>query len=105
MPIEPLDETGLDLGAFQSETQSRSPQSSLSRSPSPLRMNLRSARYYSIKDVRAGALDRDSGTDEGDVSTESNSDSGPDFNESDADEFDPILGGDYDMADDNMDID
>jgi hypothetical protein len=68
-------------------------------------MNLRSARYYTTKDVRSGHLDdKESDIDQRDISTESDSDSGPEFDDSDGDDFDPILGGDYDAADDNMDI-
>jgi hypothetical protein len=61
--------------------------------------------YYSAKDVRAGALNGDSDTDEGDISTESNDDLEPGFDDSDGDDFDPSLMGTYDAADDNMDID
>ena len=39
------------------------------------------------------------------VTTDTDNESEPDFDSSDDDEFDPILGGDYDAADDNMEID
>lgn len=110
MPPTPIlppynNEIGLDsstpLTLDSQPTRSVNP----SRSPSPsLRINLRSARYYLAKDVRAGALDGDSETDEGDISTESNNDSNG-FDGSKGDDFNPILGGDYDSADDNIDVD
>jgi hypothetical protein len=68
-------------------------------------MNLRSARYYSANDVRASALDSDSDTNEKDISTESNDDSEPGFDDSNGNNFDPILIGDYNAANNNMDID
>jgi hypothetical protein len=97
-----LNEIGFTIGAL---TLSPTLQPIASRSPSPpSRMNLRSARYYSAKDVRAGALNNNSDTDKGGISTESNDDSEPGFDDSDGDDFDPILMGDYDAADDNIDI-
>jgi hypothetical protein len=80
---------------------------SLSRSPSPSpRMNLRSARYYTAKEARAGAFDNtdDETDDDDDDSTLSFDISEPGFEESEGDDFDPILGGDYNAADDNMDV-
>ena len=69
-------------------------------------MNLRSATYVTAKEVRNGALDDETGfKDENDVTTNTANESEPDFDSSDDDEFDPILGGDYDAADDNMEVD
>ena len=70
-------------------------------------MNLRSATYVTAKEVRNGALDDDkySYEDEGDVTIDTDNDSEPDFDSSDDDEFDPILGRDYTAADDNMKVD
>ena len=70
-------------------------------------MNLRSATYVTAKEVRNGALDDDkySCEDEGDVTTDTDNDSEPDFDSSDDDEFDPILGGDYTAADNNIKVD
>ena len=70
-------------------------------------MNLRSATYVTVKEVRTGALDDDEYgcEDEGDVTTDTDNDSEPDFDSSDDDEFDPILGGDYTVADNNMKVD
>jgi hypothetical protein len=70
-------------------------------------MNLRSATYVTAKEVANGALDDDKyGYElEDDVTTDTSYDSEPDFDSSDNDEFDPILGGDYNAADDNMEVD
>jgi hypothetical protein len=68
-------------------------------------MNLRSATYVIAKEVRNRALDDETGfEDENDVTTDSNSQSEADFDSSDNNEFDPILGGDYDARDDFMDV-
>ena len=68
-------------------------------------MNLRSATYVTAKEVRNGALDDETSfEDENDVTTDSDSQSKADFDSSDNDEFDPILGGDYDTRDDFMDV-
>ena len=69
-------------------------------------MNLRSANYVTAKEVKNGALDDETGfEDENDVTTDTDDDSEPDFDSSDDDEFDPILGGDYEAGDDNMEVD
>jgi hypothetical protein len=68
-------------------------------------MNLRSATYITAKEVRNRALDDKTGfEDKNDVTTDTNNESKPDFDSSDNDAFDPILGGDYDAADDNMEV-
>ena len=43
--------------------------------------------------------------DENDVTTDTDNESEADFDSSDDDEFDPILSGDYNAADDNMEVD
>ena len=69
-------------------------------------MNLRSATYVTAKEVRNGILDNKDGfEDENDITTDTSNDSKPDFDDSDNDEFDPILGADYEAADNNMDVD
>jgi hypothetical protein len=69
-------------------------------------MNLRSATYVTAKEVINGALDDETGfKNENDVTTNTDNESEVDFDSSDDDEFDPILGGDYDAADDNMEVD
>jgi hypothetical protein len=72
----------------------------------PLRMNLRSATYVTAKEAANGALDDDEYgcEDENDVTTDTNHDSEPEFDSSDDDDFDPILGGDYIAADDFIDV-
>jgi hypothetical protein len=68
-------------------------------------MNLRSATYVTAREVKEGALDNEEGLeDEHDVTTDSSNNSEPDFDASDNDAFDPILGGDYEAADDFMDV-
>lgn len=76
-------------------------------SPPPLRMNLRSATYVTVKEATNGALDDNEYglEDENDITTDTDYDSEPDFDSSDEDAFDPILGGDYDAADDFIDVD
>ena len=69
-------------------------------------MNLRSAVYVTAKEVKNGILDNKDGfEDENDVTTDISNDSEPDFDDSEGDEFDPILRADYDAVDDNMDVD
>jgi hypothetical protein len=69
-------------------------------------MNLRSATYYTAREVKNGLFDtEDSFEDENDVTTDTSNDSEPDFDSSDDDAFDPILGADFDPADDFMDVD
>jgi hypothetical protein len=70
-------------------------------------MNLRSAIYVTAKEVKNGILDtiEDGLEDENAVTTDTDNDSEPDFDESDDNEFDPIIGADYDAADDNIDVD
>jgi hypothetical protein len=68
-------------------------------------MNLRSATYVTAREVRAGILDEEGHEDKDDVTTDTSLDSEPEFDSSDDDEFDPILSGDYDLADDFIDID
>jgi hypothetical protein len=70
-------------------------------------MNLRSATYVTAKEVKNGILDinEDGFEDENEVTTDTDTDSEPDFDKSDDDEFDPIMGADYDAADDNMAVD
>jgi hypothetical protein len=69
-------------------------------------MNLRSATYVTVREVRNGILDSEEGLeDENDVITNTENESEPDFDDSDNDAFDLILGADYDIADDNIDVD
>ena len=70
-------------------------------------MNLRSITYVIIKEVRNRALNDDkySCEDKGDITIDTDNDSEPDFDSSDDDEFDLILGRDYTAADDNMKVD
>jgi hypothetical protein len=71
-------------------------------------MNLSLATYVTAKEVKNGALDDsdDEGFElEGEVTTDSSDDSEPDFDDSDDDVFDPIIGGDYNVQDDFMDVD
>jgi hypothetical protein len=69
-------------------------------------MNLRSATYVIAREVRNGILDIEAGfKDEDNVTTDTSNDSEPDFDDSMDDVFDPILGADYDTADDFMDRD
>lgn len=59
-------------------------------------MNLRSATYVTAAEVRNGILDAkgEEGFEEkNDVTTDTDNDSEPEFDTSDDDEFDPILGG------------
>jgi hypothetical protein len=69
-------------------------------------MNLRSVTYYTAREVKNGLFDtKDSFKDENDVTTDTSNDSEPDFDSSDDDAFDLILGADFDLADDFMDVD
>ena len=69
-------------------------------------MNLRSATYVTAREVRNGILDNKEGLkDDNDVTTDTKNESEPDFDDSDDDTFDPILGADYDAADNNIDVD
>ena len=59
------------------------------------RMNLRSATYHTAREVASGLWDDETGfKDENDVTINTDNDSEPDFDSSDDDDFDPILGGD-----------
>jgi hypothetical protein len=72
----------------------------------PPRMNLRSATYVTAKEVRNGILNNKDGfEDEYDVTTDTSNDFEPNFDDSEGDEFDLILGADYDAVDDNIDVD
>jgi hypothetical protein len=70
-------------------------------------MNLRSATYVTSKEVKNGILStiKDGLEDENAVTTNTDNDSKPDFDESDNDEFDPIISADYNAANNNMDVD
>ena len=69
-------------------------------------MNLRSATYVTAREVRNGILDNEDGFEnEDDITTDTSNDSEPDFDSSDDDEFDLILGADFNVADDFMDRD
>ena len=63
--------------------------------------------YVTAKEVRNSGLgDDETGfEDENDVTTNTDNESEVDFDSSDDNEFDPILGGDYNTADDNMEVD
>lgn len=78
------------------------------RSPSPPpRMNLRSATYHIAKEV-ANSFDYEDGDaleDENDVTTDSGDESDERFDSSDDNEFNDETMGDYDAADDFIDID
>ena len=70
-------------------------------------MNLRSANYVITKEACNEVLfDNETGfEDEDDVTTDINNDSKLDFDSSDDDDFDPIIGSDYTATDDNMEVD
>ena len=63
--------------------------------------------YLTAKEVRNSALSDDETRfeDENDITTDTDNKSEADFDSLDDDEFDPILGGDYNAADDNMEVD
>jgi hypothetical protein len=76
-----------------------------SSSPVPPRMNLRSATYVTAKEVRNSILDNENRfEDEYDVTTDTSNDSEPNFDDSEDNEFDPILGADYDAIDNNINV-
>jgi hypothetical protein len=69
-------------------------------------MNLRSATYVTAREVRNGILDnKDRFENEDNITTNTSNDSKPDFDSSDDDEFDLILGADFDVTDDFIDRD
>ncbi len=69
-------------------------------------MNLRSATYVTSREIRNRALNNEDGfEDENNVTTDTDNKSEPDFNDSEDDAFDPILGADYEAIDDFMDVD
>jgi hypothetical protein len=68
-------------------------------------MNLRSVTYHTAHEVRNSLFDEEGVEDENDITTDSSNDSEPNFDSSDDDEFDPILGNDYIAEDDFMDVD
>ena len=68
-------------------------------------MNLRSATYVTTQEERNGALDDEEGfEDKNNVTTDADNDSEPEFDSPDGDGFDPIVGGDYDVADYFIDV-
>ena len=68
-------------------------------------MNLRSATYYTAKEVRNSLIDKEGFEDENDIITDISLDSEPNFDSSDDNEFDPVLKNDYIAEDDFMDVD
>ena len=70
-------------------------------------MKLRSATYVTAKEVRNRALDNDEFDyeDENEVTIDTNNNSELDFDSSDNDEFDPILGVDFRPDDKFIDVD
>ena len=68
---------------------------------------MRNATYVTVKEVANEALDDDEYgcEDEGDVTTDTDNETEPDFDSSDDDAFDSLLSRDFDEADDNMDVD
>lgn len=71
-------------------------------------MNLSSAIYVITKEVKNKALDNSDNKGfelKGDITTDSSDDSEPDFDDSDDNIFDPIIGGDYNIQDDFIDVD
>jgi hypothetical protein len=68
-------------------------------------MNLRSVIYVTARKVRNSVLNNKEGLeDKNDVTTNTENESEPDFDNSDNDAFDLILGADYDAADDNINV-
>jgi hypothetical protein len=98
-----LVESTLNIKSLYLNTQ---PEALFASPSSPPRKNLRSATYYTAKEAR-NSLDYNSEgiKDENDVTTDTSYDSEGRFDSSDDDDFDPILGNDYIVADDNMDVD
>jgi len=77
-------------------------------SPSPPpHMNLRSATYHTAKEVANGFAyeDGESFEDENDVTTDTGDESDARYDSTDDGEFDNIEMGDYDEADNFMDVD
>ena len=69
-------------------------------------MNLRSVIYIIAKEVKNSILNNKAGfKDEDDVTANTINNSKPDFNFSDDNEFDLILGADYNIVDDFIDVD
>jgi hypothetical protein len=69
-------------------------------------MNLCLVIYYTVREVKNSFFDtKDSFEDENNVTTDTSNDSEPDFDSLDDDAFDLILGADFDLADDFMDVD
>jgi hypothetical protein len=69
-------------------------------------MNLQSAIYITAKEVRNSILNNKDGfKDEYNVTTDTSNDSEPNFDDSEGDEFDPILSADYNAVNDNIDVD
>jgi hypothetical protein len=69
-------------------------------------MNLRSATYVTAREVRNSILNnKDRFKDKDNVITNISVDLKPDFDFLNDNEFDPILGADYDAANDFIDVD
>ena len=70
-------------------------------------MNLRSATYVTVKEVRNRALNNNkfSYKDENEATIDTDNDSELDFDSSDDDEFDPILRADFRPDDKFIDVD
>jgi hypothetical protein len=69
-------------------------------------MNLRSATYYTIKEVENGLdyLDDKAIEDKNDVMTDSGDESDNRFDSTNDEDFDDQIMGDYDASDDFMDV-
>ena len=70
-------------------------------------MNLWSTIYLIAKEVKNSALNNNKTgfENKNNITTNTDNESEADFDSSDDNEFDPILGGDYNTADDNMEVD
>ena len=69
-------------------------------------MNLYSIIYYIVREVRNSLLDNKNRLeDKNNITTKTSNDSKPDFDSSDNDKFDPILRGNYNVVDNNMNFD
>ena len=68
-------------------------------------MNLRSATYYTKREVQNAILEETGLEDKADITTDTSDNSEPNFDSSDDDKFDPIQGTDYNTRDDNIDVD